>query len=232
MLKNVLNKIISKIKKEPFQLDSSISTLDVINIVFIKFVQYARGKFKFKNSKNIFIGSNTKILFKNKIFIQGSLTIADNCFLDALSKDGIRFGNNVSLGRETIIMCSGSINNLGKGIRFGNNVGLSTNCFLGCAGGIEVDDDTIIGNFVTMHSENHNFFDDKRLIRQQGITRKGIKIGKNCWIGAKVTILDGVIIEDGCVIAAGSVLKEGIYSKNSIFAGVPAKYIKSRIIND
>lgn len=49
------------------------------------------------------------------------------------------------------------------------------------------------------------------------IRLQGIKIGKDCWIGAKVTILDGTVLGDGAVLNG----KE--YPKNSIIGGVPAK---------
>ena len=42
----------------------------------------------------------------------------------------------------------------------------------------------------------------------QGVTRKGIKIGKNCWISSKVTILDGVKIGKNSVIASGAVVNK------------------------
>jgi len=63
----------------------------------------------------------------------------------------------------------------------------------------------------------------------QGVNRKEIKIGSSCWIGAKVKILDGVQIEDGCINAAGVLVIERIYKKNSIYGGVPAKFLKSRL---
>jgi acetyltransferase-like isoleucine patch superfamily enzyme len=107
-------------------------------------------------------------------------------------------------------------------------VGLGSNNFYGCAGGIEIGDDTIIGNFVSLHAENHNYEDLDRLIRLQGVKHIGIKIGKNCWIGAKVTILDGAIIEDGCVIAAGALVPAGVYRSNGIYGGVPSRLIKYR----
>jgi acetyltransferase-like isoleucine patch superfamily enzyme len=65
-------------------------------------------------------------------------------------------------------------------------------------------------------------------IRLQGVTRKGIRIGNNCWIGSKVTILDGVTIGDGCILAAGTVVTKS-FPANSIIGGVPAKIIKSRV---
>jgi acetyltransferase-like isoleucine patch superfamily enzyme len=72
-------------------------------------------------------------------------------------------------------------------------------------------------------------YDDIKIpIRLQGFSREGISVGKNCWIGAKATILDGAGIEDGCIIAAGAVVAAGQYKTNGIYGGVPAKLIKYR----
>jgi acetyltransferase-like isoleucine patch superfamily enzyme len=63
------------------------------------------------------------------------------------------------------------------------------------------------------------------LYREQGVTRKGIKIGRNCWIGSNVIITDGVNIGDNCVVAAGAVVTKS-FPDNSLLGGVPAKLIK------
>lgn len=156
-----------------------------------------------------------------------NLTIDRNCYIDALSTEGLSFGNNVSIGKNTTIECTGTLKSIGKGLKVGNNVGLGTHGFFGCAGGIEIGDDTIFGNYVSIHSENHNYDDINIPIRQQGINRKGIKVGKNCWIGAKATLLDGTVLGDGCIVAAGAVVRE-VIPANSIIGGIPAKIIKKR----
>ncbi|WP_396349817.1 acyltransferase [Gordonia amicalis] len=110
----------------------------------------------------------------------------------------------------------------------GERVGLGTDCFYGCAGGITIGDDTLVGNFVSLHSENHSAERRDVVIREQGVTHAGIRIGRDCWLGAKVTVLDGTVIEDGCIIAAGSVVTRGTYERYGIYAGVPAKRIGTR----
>ena len=110
-------------------------------------------------------------------------------------------------------------------IFLGKNVGFGEFSYLGGAGGLEIGDDTIIGQYFSAHPENHNFNDDKKSIRLQGVSRKGIKIGKNCWIGSKVTILDGVNIGKNSVIASGAVVNKS-FEDNVVIGGVPAKIIK------
>ena len=47
------------------------------------------------------------------------------------------------------------------------------------------------------------------------------------WIGANVKILGGVTIKTGSIVAAGAVVNTDTF-ENSIFGGVPAKFIKNR----
>ena len=108
------------------------------------------------------------------------LSIGEYCNINALSKEGIQFGKNTSIGRNTTIECTGSLFEIGKGIKIGNNVGIGINCILGCAGSVEIGNDTIIGTLVTMHSENHIFINSEIPIRLQGVTHQGISIGNNC----------------------------------------------------
>lgn len=219
--------IISKLRKEPFELDSRIPLGYLIGIVFSKIIQLIFGILYFHRTK-CFVAPSATIKCKQKIKTQGFLMAGKGCIINALSENGIVFGNGVSIGRGTSIECTGSIKQLGKGFKVGNNVGLGDMCHYGCAGGIEIGDNTIVGIYVTMHSENHNFKDPKIPIRLQGVNHKGIKIGKDCWVGAKATILDGSIIGNGCIVAAGAVVT-GEFPDNCIIGGVPAKIIKRRI---
>lgn len=62
-------------------------------------------------------------------------------------------------------------------------------------------------------------------------TGASITVSDNVWIGANSLILQGVTIGEGAVIAAGSIVNKSIpaYTTN---AGVPAKPIKKRELND
>lgn len=155
------------------------------------------------------------------------MKLGDQVFLSALGNEGITLGDNVGLGAFSRVIVSTSLNQIGTYIRIGNNVGIGEYAYLGGAGGLEIGDDCIVGQYFSCHPENHNYEDIDTPIRLQGVNRKGIIIGKNCWIGSKVTILDGVNIGDGCILAAGSVVTKS-FPANSIIGGVPAKILKSR----
>ncbi|MDO5420574.1 MAG: acyltransferase [Bacteroides sp.] len=226
-LHSFLSRIVSNIKGEEFTLDDRIPLSYMLHFFMQKTLCLLIGIGKLHKFRKAFIHPSSKIKCPSKIVCGKNLNIDRNCYIDALSTEDITLGNNVSIGKYTTIECSGSLKSIGKGLTIGNNVGLGTHGFLGCAGGIEIGDDTIFGNYVSLHSENHNYLDINTPIRLQGVNRKGIIIGSNCWIGAKVTILDGTELGDGSIVAAGAVVR-GKIPPYSIIGGIPAKIIKTR----
>jgi acetyltransferase-like isoleucine patch superfamily enzyme len=222
-----ISMIISNLKGEQWELDRKIPLKYLLNLILIRWIMRLRGLILLPLfSPRAYVGKNVSIHCNSKFRFGKNLTIGSYSYLNALSEGGIILGNNVSMGEYTTIKCSGTYINIGKGLIVGNNVGLGSNCFFGAAGGIEIGDDTIFGNLVSIHSENHNFNNSNLPIRLQGVNRIGVIIGNNCWIGAKSTILDGAIIADNVIIAAGSVVLKGDYKSNSIYGGNPARFIK------
>lgn len=231
MFNKLLSKLISKIKKEPYKVDKALTLSTIIMLIWDKGFMALRGlwhKLLFKESKGIvFIGKRVKIRNHKKIKLKGSATIEDGCHINALSKGGITIGGNFSIGRNSIIECTGVIRELGEELIIGDNVGIAANAFIAMRGKLEIGDNTIFGPGVSIHCENHNFSDLKTPIRLQGATRKGVKIGKDCWIGSKAVILDGVTIGDHVIVAAGAVVTKDV-PDYAIVGGVPAKVIKTR----
>lgn len=229
MIQAFLSKYISRVKGNSYKIDAGIPSSYLIRLIIIRVMMKVRGRLRFPFRKTYpFMGRGARIISKKSISFGKNVTLGKNSHIEALSQNGIILGDNTSLGYDSRIECTSDIRTLGKGMHVGNNVGLGTNTYYGCAGGIQIGDDTIIGNFVSFHAENHNFALHDIPIRLQGVNHQGIKIGENCWIGAKVTILDGAVIESGCIIAAGALVKAGIYKSNGIYGGVPAKLIKDR----
>lgn len=223
-MRRIINYIVSRIKKENFELDKEIPLSYLFSFIFRRIIYLFWGIARYH--RFAFVCPNATIRCKSKFKFGANTSIDKYCHIDALSTNGIILGNNVSIGKYTTIECTGTLKDIGLGLIIGNNVGLGTHGFFGCAGGIEIGDDVIFGNYISLHSENHNYTQTGMPIRLQGVNRKGIKIGNNCWIGAKVTILDGSEIGNNCVIAAGAVVR-GVFPHNSVIGGVPAKIIKT-----
>lgn len=54
-----------------------------------------------------------------------------------------------------------------------------------------------------------------------------IIIHDNVWVGAGVIILPGVSIGKNNIIAAGSIVSKNIDGENSVYGGIPAKFLKN-----
>lgn len=198
----------------------NITGLEFISIIYNTTIKLIRGlliKLLFKKSKGlVFIGNGTKIFNKNKIIIGKNTKFESNCEVQGLSKQGLEFGDNVTIGKFVMIRPSSYYGvEIGEGIKIGNNSSIGPFGYIGCAGYITIGDNVMIGPRVSMFAENHNFDSVDKSIKEQGVNQKGIIIEDDCWIGSGVVILDGVKIGKGSVIAAGTLITKDIppYSK-------------------
>ena len=184
----------------------------------LKVVLYGR------NPRGMMLGSGVRFQYLSRIHWGRFLKAGQQVTFSGLGRQGLVMGDNVSIGDFSRVIVSTTLQDTGHGITIGNNVGIGEFAYLGGAGGLTIGDDCIVGQYFSCHPENHNYEDSATLIRHQGVTRRGISIGKNCWIGSRVSILDGVIIGDGCVIAAGAVVTKS-FPADTVIGGVPAKEI-------
>jgi len=229
----VVEKIVAKLKHDPsYKIKIELTNRELLAIIIIRGMQIFRGVFKRfrlkKVSGMLFFGRRVILEHAYMIETGPGLIVEDFVHISALSEKGIQLGANVTIAKYSSLVCSGVIANKGIGIKIGNNSAVGAQSFIGGQGGVDIGNDVIMGPGVRIFSENHNYSHPEIPIRKQGESRKGVKIGDNCWIGAGSTILDGVNIGDGCVIAAGSVVNKDIEA-NSIAAGIPAKVLKSRV---
>ncbi len=228
-MKTLVNKFLNLLGRKDYKLDFRLSNIDLLIFSSYKFCELVRG-FLFKlfigKSKGIFfVGKKVKIQYAYKIRLGKSVQFGDYVHINALSKNGIDIGNNVSILRNTVIECTGVLNNLGEGLSIGNNVGIAQNCFIQVRGKVEIQDNVIFGPNVSVFSENHSFNDINLPIVSQGVSRTGVKIESGSWIGSGSIILDGVTIGGNSVIAAGSVVNSDVPAF-CVYGGVPAKLIK------
>jgi galactoside O-acetyltransferase len=160
---------------------------------------------------------------------------------------GIEIGSGAYLLKGVRIDAKGHPNNR---IRLGEGVWIERNADIGCLQDtcIDIDIETFIGPNVSIvgpgnikigkrcliagnagiYANNHNFTDLTLPIKYQDVSRQGIVIEDDCWLGHGVTVLDGVTIGKGSVIGAGAVVSKDI-APFSVAVGVPARVIKSRL---
>jgi acetyltransferase-like isoleucine patch superfamily enzyme len=233
-MKKIITRII-QLRNPLFRFDESVPLKHIVELTLRKAFSQLRAYkllLRLRNPKTLFLDSHVSFEALDNISWGKWVKIGTQTLLSSYGKDSkLILGNNVSIGSFSRFIVSYSFSEVGKHIIIEDNVGIGDYASLGGAGGVIIGKNTIVGSYFSCHPSNHNFNDLNKLIRLQGISKKGIKVGQNCWIGAKVTILDGVTIGDGCIIAAGSIVTKD-FEANSVIAGVPAKllYFRSDLI--
>jgi acetyltransferase-like isoleucine patch superfamily enzyme len=179
-----------------------------------------------KMGTGVIIGEGTIFHHPRKIVLGKKVAMSYDCLLDAsgTTNRGITIGDNVIIGRSTTIVCKEG------DISIGNDVGIGANCLLSAVGGnrLEIGNHVMIAPYVYIGGVSYNLERTDIPLPQQG-TRPlgGSRIGDNTWLGANVTILDGVRIGHDAIVAAGAVVTKDIPAFG-IAAGVPAKLLRMR----
>jgi acetyltransferase-like isoleucine patch superfamily enzyme len=176
----------------------------------------------------LFVGKNVRILYPKNLSVGTDTIIEDGVEINCLAKDGIKFGNRVTIGKNAIIRPSNIYGGpIGDGLEIGNNSNIGPFNYIGCSGKITIGNNVMLGPRVSIYAENHVFDNVELTIKEQGVTKQFVIIEDDCWIASNAVILSGVTIGQGSVIAAGAVVTESI-EPYSIVGGVPAKLIKKR----
>jgi acetyltransferase-like isoleucine patch superfamily enzyme len=229
-MKSILESFVRR-RNPHFALHSAVSTSMLLSFGAQTAQSLLRGSrlwLRGRATGGAMLGRGVRFQYMGRIRFGKWLKVGDYARFSGLGSGGLTLGDNVSIGAYSQVIVSTSLAEPGQYIKLGNRVGIGEFAYLGGGGGLSIGDDCIIGQYFSCHPENHLHADYKELIRLQGVTRKGISIGPNCWIGSKVTVLDGVMIGAGCVVAAGAVVTRSV-PVGSVVAGVPARVISSRV---
>jgi len=201
--------------------------LNMLYLLFIKIIQYPYKRLKCVKFKYLnFILPNIRFILSQRAQNIGYPSFQQKTILSGAGK--VELGERCIFGYKLGGFHHGGAIEIQPRykdslIKIGNNVATNNNLFFCAANYIEIGDNTLVGQYVTiMDFEAHGIDPSKR--RQLGEVGKVI-IGKNVWIGNNVTILKNSEIGDNSIIAAGAVVS-GIFPANVIIGGVPAKKIK------
>jgi len=170
-------------------------------------------------------GRNMMVRNPSKIFVGSRVVVDDNVVLDAkgIKAGQITIGDEVVISRNNILSCKGGY------IKVGNHTNIAQNCLIHSEEKVEIGDEVIIAAYTyIVGGGNHDYSRlDVPIIEQPNLHKGGIVVEDNVWIGARVTILDGVTVHSGAVIGAGAVVTEDV-PENCVVAGIPAKVVAKR----
>ena len=169
-------------------------------------------------------GRNVTLRHAHKIRLGAGVIVDDNAVLDAKGDGnrGITLGDGVFVGRNTILYCKGG------DIVVGDRVSFSANCQVASTRRVEVGADTVVGSFSYLLSGGeYDPASDTPFARQSGQHEaRELRIGRNCWLGAHVTVTDRGEIGEHCVVGAGAVVTRAL-PPHSVAVGVPARVVRT-----
>lgn len=135
----------------------------------------------------------------------------------------VQFGYDIG-GRFKHGYCELQARTPNSSIRIGNYTAINNNFLAIACNRIDIGEHCRIGiNCQMMDFDAHGIAADQR--SSVGEISE-IVIGDNVWIGNNVIVLPGVHIGSNSIIGAGAVVTKDV-PENVIYAGVPAKFIKS-----
>jgi acetyltransferase-like isoleucine patch superfamily enzyme len=175
--------------------------------------------------KNVILGKGLVIRKPAQIRIGDKVAIDDTCQLDG---GGVEDGIAITLGNGTLVSLGCVVQAKTKPLIMGQNCDIGAYTILTSIGGIVLGDSVLIaGNCYIGGGMYHLENPDIPIVKQGMYSRGPVIIGDGSWIGASVTILDGVTIGKGCVIGAGAVVTKDI-PDYAVAVGSPAKVVRYR----
>src|SRR3954467_9939478 len=155
-----------------------------------------------------------------------------------LQTDGICFvgpGVKLEIGRGAVLRL-GRWSWIGHGTKIrvhegecesGAKTVLGQECTISAFQHVSIGRECILADRVMLIDFDHGVVEVERPIRLQGIYKRDVRVGSNCWIGYGACILRGVTVGDNCVIGTNSVITKDVPA-NAVIAGAPARVLRMR----
>ena len=173
--------------------------------------------------RNVFFGNDVTLRHPHKIRIGNDVVVDDGCVLDAkgAANRGITIGNGVFVGRQTILTTKDG------DIELDDGVNISAFCMIFSGSSVRCGSNTLIAAYTYLVGGGHDLDRTDVAIIEQARPSQGIAIGPNCWLGAGVTVLDGVTVGRDAVVGANSVVTRNV-DDFAVATGSPAATVRRR----
>jgi acetyltransferase-like isoleucine patch superfamily enzyme len=152
------------------------------------------------------------------------VTVGPGAVIMPGAKVSRELGGTIRIGARSTIHPGAMLLSYGGFIRLGTRCSVNPYSVLYGHGGLSIGDNVRIAAHCVIIPANHGTALDSGLIADQPLSKRGIHIGNDVWLGAGVRVLDGAVIGDGCVVAAGAVVR-GELESCGIYGGVPARLL-------
>lgn len=174
--------------------------------------------------KGVTIGRGVTLRGARRVHLGDGVSLDDFCVLDARGPAAeIRLGRGALVSRNTVLRARNGQLLLGDGCDIGSN------CIFGTDSRLVLGREVLVAAFTyVVAGGNHNHADPNVPIVRQGVTsRGGVEIGEGCWLGARVTVLDGVRIGEHTIVGAHALVTKSLPAR-CVAHGTPAVVVRER----
>lgn len=160
----------------------------------------------------------------------GRTSVLDSTALDLCGLRYVSVGEHTEIARGATLAVR-NIDSVGPKpfIRIGDNCHIGVGIHITAVRGIEIGDGLLTGSNVLITDNSHgttrDMLTDTSPIDRSIVSKGGVKIGCNVWLGNNVCVLSGITVGDGAIVAAGAVVTHDV-PPYSLVAGVPARVIR------
>ncbi|MEM0967123.1 MAG: hypothetical protein AAGJ81_13345 [Verrucomicrobiota bacterium] len=174
----------------------------------------------------VVFGKDVVIRHGKRIKIGSGVIVDDGVLLDAKGdgNGGIELGENVFIGRGSILSCKGGQIRLGAR----SNVGFHSEIF--SSNKVEIGEDVMIAAYVYILGGGTYGISrtDIPMNQQYDFDGKGgVVVGDDVWLAAHVVVFDGVSIGSGAVVGASAVVNRDV-PEREVVVGIPARTVSQR----
>ena len=162
-----------------------------------------------------------KLRWRGRLETDGLCFVAPDVTLQIGPNAKLRLGRWCWIGHGTKIRVHEGETSIGAKSVLGQE------CTISAFQRVSIGRECIVADRAMLIDFDHGVVEVERPIRLQGIYKRDVSVGHNCWIGYGACILRGVTVGDNSVIGTSSVVTKDL-PPNSVAAGLPARVLRMR----
>jgi acetyltransferase-like isoleucine patch superfamily enzyme len=162
-----------------------------------------------------------KLRWRGRLQTDGLCFVAPDVKLEIGREATLRLGRWSWIGHGTKIRVhEGEVSIGAKSV-------LGQECTISAFQHVAIGRECIVADRVMMIDFDHGVVEVERPIRLQGIYKRDVNVGHNCWVGYGACILRGVTVGDNCIVGTNTVVTKDV-PDNAVVAGAPARTLRTR----
>jgi len=162
-----------------------------------------------------------KLRLRSRLLLDGLAFVGPGCSLEVKKGATLELGRWSWVGHGCKIRChEGTVSIGAKSV-------LGQECTISSFQHVSIGRECIVADRVMLIDFDHGVVEQERPIRLQGIYKRDVDVGHNCWIGYGACILRGATIGDNAIVGTSTVVTKDVPA-NAVVGGVPARVLRMR----